>query len=218
MGLLTLAAKPGFSALANLGLGIAGLFDKGPKQSGIPDYAKMVESAKAAGLNPLEVLGTVAPDSFAGPRVASFEAMGNAFDMLEDALSGRQAKREKLIDVQTEIAEIERDGLLRGVGMNNRAADPEPIPLEVEAIDREGNVTMVPNPELAVGLDEVGANEFLQWKDSLLQPFAQMRDKLVEDVDGLVGEDTTLPPGEGVSPLRWFPRLSTYLGTGNPLN
>jgi hypothetical protein len=75
---------------------------------------RMVADAEAAGINPYAALmGGAATPAGPGPRVVSDTAWTNAFDQVENILSGRQAAQDRQLQLQNELTRINIDGARR---------------------------------------------------------------------------------------------------------
>lgn len=147
-------------------VGIAGalkdLSDGGKKQSGVPNYKKIVSSAEAAGIHPLEALraGGFGPDQ-RQPRVASFTALRNSFDLLDDAISGTKRKDQELQEVNLALAKLDLEaarrtlatpaaaGLASGGNVINRAPTEGPISFKGPRLSVATNAGVVPFGEVS---------------------------------------------------------------------
>lgn len=93
---------------------ISGFFgnksEKRAEQNNATRIQTTVADAKAAGINPLEAIrGGVASALNYTPRLASATALGQAFDRINDVISGRQAAETATKQVQEELQTIQRD-------------------------------------------------------------------------------------------------------------
>lgn len=70
-------------------------------------FVRLRQAAERAGFHPLEVLRAGGQVGWQSPRLASSAAMTNAFDMIEDELTGEAAKRAKRQQVEDEIRQRE---------------------------------------------------------------------------------------------------------------
>jgi hypothetical protein len=97
--------------------GVKDLFSKS-KSAGKVVRSRVAGAMRAAeehGLHPLEVLGTAAMGAQPQqPRLGTHTALVNGFDKLDDVLSGRQATRDRLMEAQADLAEIQADRMRTG--------------------------------------------------------------------------------------------------------
>jgi hypothetical protein len=113
-GLLSAVAGPIIGGL--FGRSNAKYSQKLADRSDAAKLQRMVADADAAGINRYAALQAGAGSSGAGPgpRVVSDTAWVNAFDKIDDVLSGRQAERDRQMQLNNELARISIDEARRG--------------------------------------------------------------------------------------------------------
>ena len=114
---MAFAAALGAAAMANpigaigAGLGFLGMFKKDrPAQPVYTDLRKIVANAKEAGIHPLEAIRSGAGVAgVQGPRINSFTAAANAFDQVDNFLTGTQRAADEKRMFEAQLANIQSD-------------------------------------------------------------------------------------------------------------
>lgn len=172
-----------FSALAGpllkAGLGFLGQRSQAKRQNRLEmsKYVNLRKAAEAGGFHPLAVLqagGSV--NMQAGPRLFTSLSQANAFDALEEEISGEGAKNRERQSVRDEIERLERDRLKYEVAAATRtrpsignfgkigSENAESRPATVSSLDtkQDGFVTDPHTPDAEIYTQRLGESEIAQ--------------------------------------------------------